>query len=186
MRFWRSSRNCCGCLNSRTNNSPRHSSKRLGTVVAPPVSKPVCSAKIRLALQSQGGMRGYSSQNMSGGHDLCEMTGRCSANESGMKISGTNEWFRTILVCGEPSPVLPHGTDFAAAGRAAAALIRSPYARSLVRPGRPFYNPSNNASGAVVTLSSQSRADNRNTLNGCLSAGECLKTDFHLEFSQEH
>src|SRR5215472_11668019 len=57
---------------------------------------------------------------------------------------------------------------------------------SLVTEGMAFYNPSNIASEAVVSLSSPPRADNRNELIGCLSASMCLNIDSHIGFSQEH
>jgi hypothetical protein len=96
-----------------------------------------------------------------------------------MRNPGTNEWFPPITAGGEWA--LSHQL----AGAGALPIPSVPFG-SLVRPGGPFYNPSNNASGAVVTLSSLSRADNRNTQYGCRSASECLNIDFHLEFSQEH
>jgi hypothetical protein len=63
--------------------------------------------------------------------------------------------------------------------------IRWHGATSLVRGGVPFYNPSNTASEAVLTLISTPRAVNRNLLNRYQPASE-LNIDSHFRFSQEH
>ena len=95
-----------------------------------------------------------------------------------MRDPGTDERFRSTTKCDGLSENPPQACAYGV-------TIHSSYGTSLVRDGKPFYNPSNTASEAVVTLSSPSRADNRNAQNGWLSASECLKI-FHFEISQEH
>jgi hypothetical protein len=99
-----------------------------------------------------------------------------------MKHSGANEWFRTakVFAAGPIHVLKPQFVSSPTPG------IRFQPMTSLVRGGVPFYNPSNTASEAVVPFSSPPRSASRDTLNGCLSAGERLNIDSHFGFSQEH